>query len=83
MDRLGHLWITKYHLFLNTTIIMGYSVVTGASPDRPGETGTLEASGCLVGKYRLILVKISNEDCCSLATACCPAEMNNQQVDTQ
>lgn len=48
MARLGHLWITKYHLFLNTTIIMGYSVVTGASPDRPGETGTLKASGCLV-----------------------------------
>lgn len=81
VDRLGHLWITKYHLFLNTTIIMGYSVVTGAS-DRPGKMGTLKASGCWVGKYRLILVKISNEDCCSLATACCPAEKDNQQVDT-
>lgn len=48
LDRVGHLWITKYHLLLNTSKIRitGCPVVTGACPGRPGETGTHEASGC-------------------------------------
>lgn len=71
LDRVAHLWITKYHLLLNTrqTVITGCPVVMGASPGGPGETGMHKASGCsLTTKTGLILLKTFNKDIFSPVT---------------
>lgn len=63
---------------------MGYPVVMGASPGRPSETGTHEASGCsVIVKTGLFSLRISNGDSFGLVKVCFPGEVENQQTDNQ
>lgn len=63
---------------------MGYPVVMGASPGRPGEAGTREASGCsVIVTTGLFLLRISNGDSFSPVKVCFPGEVDNQQIDNQ